>query len=295
VDLTAVRAAGGLVWRIFRNKPEVLIVHRPAYDDWSLPKGKLEDGESESAAALREVFEETSLRCSLGPDIGSVSYRDANGRPKTVRYWQMRVVDGKAMPDNEVDDVRWVGFDEASVRLSYLREREILRRFTPPVAPGEDSTIFLVRHAKAGDRELWRGDDTLRPLSDGGWRQVHGITRRLSDRSVVKLLSSPHSRCVQTLEPLAEELDLSIQEMVGLSEGSDASATLAELAGEATDGSLVASTHGDPMMPCIEMLLDQGVRLRGDKVDFKKGCTWELVVRDGVYVSARYRRPPKDT
>jgi 8-oxo-dGTP diphosphatase len=131
VSRDVVRAAGGLVCRHGEaGSVEVVLVHRPKYDDWAFPKGKLLDGESEEQAAVREVEEETGLRCRLGRDLGLSSYRDARGRPKTVRYWKMTAVDGILEAANEVDDARWVPLDVADITLTYPRDREILARLT---------------------------------------------------------------------------------------------------------------------------------------------------------------------
>jgi 8-oxo-dGTP diphosphatase len=124
-----VRAAGGVVWREGRNGVEVLLVHRPKYDDWSLPKGKLEGDETEEDAAVREVAEETGLRCRLGDELGSVDYIDRHGRPKVVRYWSMEAGDGGFTPHDEVDDVRWVDLADAPGALSYDTDRRVLSRF----------------------------------------------------------------------------------------------------------------------------------------------------------------------
>jgi 8-oxo-dGTP diphosphatase len=105
---------------------EVLLVHRPRYDDWSFPKGKLEEGETDEQAAVREVEEETGLRCELGRELPSTSYTDSKLRPKTVRYWEMRPVGGEAAPAHEVDEVRWLDVDAAEDLLSYDRDVEIL-------------------------------------------------------------------------------------------------------------------------------------------------------------------------
>jgi 8-oxo-dGTP diphosphatase len=121
-----VRAAGGVVLRDRDSGPEVLLVHRPAYDDWSLPKGKAERGESDEECALREVEEETGLRCALERELPSTSYTDARGRPKVVRYWTMRAADGEAAPRAEVDDVRWLSLDEALDALTWERDRAVL-------------------------------------------------------------------------------------------------------------------------------------------------------------------------
>jgi 8-oxo-dGTP diphosphatase len=122
-----VRAAGGLVFRRGDDGgAEIALVHRSAYNDWTFPKGKLDPGESEPQAALREVEEETSLICSLGREAGVTSYRDSAGRPKTVRYWEMTPVGGALSPANEIDDARWLALAEASVRLTHARDRELL-------------------------------------------------------------------------------------------------------------------------------------------------------------------------
>jgi 8-oxo-dGTP diphosphatase len=127
VSRPAVRAAGGVVVRDDLGTLEVVIVHRPRYDDWTLPKGKALAGESDEACALREVEEETGLRCSLGAELASVSYRDSRDRPKVARYWLMRPVGGRLSAANEVDDARWVPFAEAEALLTYSRDLEVLR------------------------------------------------------------------------------------------------------------------------------------------------------------------------
>jgi 8-oxo-dGTP pyrophosphatase MutT (NUDIX family) len=127
-----VRAAGGL---LFRRRPggpvEVVLVHRPAYDDWTFPKGKLTEGETEAEAAAREVEEETGLRPRLVRDLGTSAYHDSRGRPKTVRYWEMTPIGGVLGPANEIDDVRWVSLDDAARMLTYGRDKKLLLRATP--------------------------------------------------------------------------------------------------------------------------------------------------------------------
>jgi 8-oxo-dGTP diphosphatase len=124
-----VRAAGGVVYRNDGDGALVLLVHRPRYDDWTLPKGKLVAGESDEAAALREVEEETGLSCELGDELPSSRYRDKSGRRKVVRYWAMRPLGGEFEPHSEVDEVRWLPLAEAGGALSYPRDREILQAF----------------------------------------------------------------------------------------------------------------------------------------------------------------------
>jgi 8-oxo-dGTP diphosphatase len=133
VDLSAhhindtVLAAGGVVRRAGRAGKEIAVVHRPRYDDWSLPKGKLEPGESAEAGALREVEEETGLRCRLGSELSPVNYRDRRGRPKRVRYWMMEPIDDTGFVANdEVDELRWCSADEATALLSYDHDRQLV-------------------------------------------------------------------------------------------------------------------------------------------------------------------------
>jgi 8-oxo-dGTP pyrophosphatase MutT (NUDIX family) len=121
-----IEAAGGLVVRELDGRSEVALVHRPKYDDWSLPKGKLMAGEEPSAAALREVEEETGLRCELGDELEAASYADRMGRPKHVRWWRMRPLGGEFAPGDEVDELRWLEPGEALALLSYDRDREPL-------------------------------------------------------------------------------------------------------------------------------------------------------------------------
>jgi 8-oxo-dGTP diphosphatase len=122
-----VEAAGGVVVRDGR----VAVVHRPKYDDWSLPKGKLDPGESSEEAALREVEEETGLRCELGPELPSIRYQDSKGRPKVVRYWRMAPVEGEFSPTEEVDELRWLEPPEAAALLTYQRDREPVEAVSP--------------------------------------------------------------------------------------------------------------------------------------------------------------------
>jgi 8-oxo-dGTP diphosphatase len=120
-----IEAAGGVV---LDDRGRVAIVHRPRYDDWSLPKGKLDPGETFEEAALREVWEETGMRCALGDELDPVRYRDNKGRPKIVRYWLMHVEDDPGfVPNDEVDELRWVTPGEAAEQLTYPHDAELVR------------------------------------------------------------------------------------------------------------------------------------------------------------------------
>jgi 8-oxo-dGTP diphosphatase len=126
-DDPQVRAAGGVLLRDGPDGTEVAVIHRPKYEDWSLPKGKLDGDEDFEQAALREVREETGMGAELGPELSSVSYRDRKGRTKLVRYWLMRPTEGEFEPGNEVDELRWLSPDDAQRQLSYEHDAALVR------------------------------------------------------------------------------------------------------------------------------------------------------------------------
>jgi 8-oxo-dGTP diphosphatase len=123
-----IEAAGGVVMRRGPEETEIVVVHRPRYDDWSFPKGKLDPGETFEEAALREVREETGLICRLGPELAFAHYDDNKGRPKLVRYWLMAVIEDPGFePNDEVDELRWLTPDEATELLTYSRDRSLVK------------------------------------------------------------------------------------------------------------------------------------------------------------------------
>ena len=131
-----VRAAGGVIFRGELEDPEIVIVHRPRYDDWTFPKGKAESGETDAETAHREVLEETGLDCELGNELPSVTYQDHKGRSKIVRYWTMTVRSGEFIVNDEVDVLEWVSTTEAGERLTYDHDVDVLSAF---VSRGHDA------------------------------------------------------------------------------------------------------------------------------------------------------------
>jgi 8-oxo-(d)GTP phosphatase len=208
-----VRAAGGVVRRVGTSGIEVLLVHRPRYDDWSFPKGKAHPGETDEETAVREVAEETGITARLGVELPTTQYRDSRGRPKVVRYWTMQPESGSFEPHDEVDEIKWVPIDEAESELSYERDRELLEALRPP--------LLVLRHASAGDSENWAGADADRPLDEGGRRQAEELVEQLAPYVIKRIVSSPFIRCVETVVPLARARGLEVETSDDLAEGAD--------------------------------------------------------------------------
>jgi 8-oxo-dGTP diphosphatase len=283
-----VRAAGGLVVRTTDGVRVLALVHRPRYDDWTFPKGKLHPGETDEDTALREVAEETGLRCTLVRDLGTVLYRDADDRPKAVRYWVMEAMgEDVFVPNAEVDELRWLSEAEASGLLSYDHDRDLLAGF----ARGEgDATAYLVRHARAGSRDKWHRDDALRPLSKAGRRQAEALVTTFRGFEVARIVSSPSVRCVQTVRPLALDRGLPVETAGALAEGADIGDAM-ELLAELTPTPTVLCSHGDVIPALVLHLVDRGASIVGER-DWKKGSTWMLEREDGRVVRASYLPPP---
>jgi len=257
-----VRAGGGVVRRVGSTGPEVLLVHRPRYDDWTFPKGKAEPGETDSRAALREVEEESGLRCVLGRELPATRYRDGRGRRKIVRYWTMAVVGGSFRPHAEVDEIAWATAELAASKLSYERDLAVLAATPDP--------LLVVRHASAGDRDDWEADDRRRPLDERGRRQAAELVQRLGGYKITRVVSSPFDRCVETVAPLAHALGLQVELSDALREGTDPERVrgfLLELDSEA-----VVCGHG----PELDELFGRVRKAETVAVDCAKGVLLEL-------------------
>jgi phosphohistidine phosphatase SixA len=213
-------------------------VHRPRYDDWTLPKGKLRGDETHAEGALREVEEETGLRCELRFPLPSTTYRDAQDRLKRVRYWAMRALGGEFSPQDEVDEILWLEPGDAQRIVSYERDRTVLRGF------GHDGSkpLLVVRHAWAGHRKDWDGDDSVRPLDERGRLQSERLVEQLEGHAFDRIASSPYTRCMDTAVPLAAARDLRVEAREELAEGMGVAA-LEEVAAE--PGAGVLCVHGD--------------------------------------------------
>lgn len=200
-----VQAAGCVVWRYGTREPEVLLVHRPAYDDWSFAKGKLDRGESLPAAAVREVEEETGLRVRLGPRLPDQEYPMNGRRLKRVAYWAApappRANITTYAPNHEIDELRWVEATAARKLMTYQRDVDLLDIFLK--APFDTTPLVIVRHTKARRRKTWRGDDTERPLLAEGHVEADRLVPLLDAFGVTRVVSSDEVRCVDTVLPYA--------------------------------------------------------------------------------------------
>jgi 8-oxo-(d)GTP phosphatase len=201
----AVRAAGAVVWRPAGSGAQVVLVHRPKYDDWSFPKGKLEPGEHVVLAAVREVAEETGLAVTLGRRLPYVQY-DNGGVPKRVDYWAATVAAEASPfePNSEVDEVSWQSASRASIRLSYERDVGTLAEFRAGAA--QTVPLILLRHASAGSKADWPNGDISRPLDAAGAEDTLTLAPLLRCFGAARVVSAPAERCVATVRPYAASI-----------------------------------------------------------------------------------------
>lgn len=303
-------AAGTVPWRHAtgdraEGRIEVAIVHRPRYDDWSLPKGHQDPGEATTATALRETVEEAGLVARLGGRLPHSAYEVPGKGSKIVYWWAAEVVaDHGFVPNAETDQRRWVSPEQACELLSYSQDAELVARLAAVGVP--TSTVLLVRHAKAGNRANWDGDDDLRPLSGTGHAQADRLAEFLPRFGPDRMVSAPPLRCRQTLQPLAAATGLAIapgEPLLGEHDyWNDAGAGLSRfraLAAEA--GVSVLVSQGGVIPDVVEALLlaERGsgrgsVAVPSDGVPSHKASTWALgFASDGELLFADYyRRPP---
>ncbi|EHR49563.1 phosphohistidine phosphatase SixA [Saccharomonospora marina XMU15] len=283
----AVRAAGAVLWRRCpHGHVEVAVVHRPRYDDWSLPKGKLDPGETAPVAAVRELAEETGFEAVLGRFLTRVEY-DLGGVPKVVDYFSARANSGRFTPNDEVDELRWLRQEEATTMVHYDTDRQVLARFA--ALPAELTTLLLVRHAKAGRRDAWTGDDDLRPLSEAGVRQARALRVLLRSFSPDRVLSAPRLRCVQTVQGVADDAGVEVEHEPLMSEEvywADPAAALRRLRDiVVAGGTPVVCSQGGVIPDVVNALAQQdGVVLPATKADgvaSKKGSVWLLSFTQG--------------
>jgi len=287
-----VYAAGAVLWRPAADPPnknaalEIAVIHRPRYDDWSLPKGKVDPGETAPVAAVREVFEETGSHAILGRRLAAVSYPIDLG-VKKVYYWAARSTGGEFTPGNEVDELIWLPVADATKRLNYAQDRKVLRQFKKQ--PADTRTVLVVRHGTAGRKSRFSGDDTKRPLDKQGRAQAEALVSQLLAFGATNVRAADRVRCQQTVEPLAEELGVPIQDEPTLTEEAYAKSPkrgrhrMLEIAKQ--EGTPVICSQGKVIPELIAWWCDRD-GVRPDKSRNYKGSTWVLSLSDGRLTAA---------
>jgi phosphohistidine phosphatase SixA/8-oxo-dGTP pyrophosphatase MutT (NUDIX family) len=258
---TAVYAAGAVCWRIIDGRVNVLLIHRTVHGDVTIPKGKVDPGESLPQTAVREIAEETGLEIALGVPLGISRYLMPNGREKVVHYWAGEVSDHALQhstfkPNGEVAALEWVTIKRARTYLSYAPDVEILENFAALVEQGVTSTfpLILLRHGKAVSRASWKGADTARPLSTRGVQQAAALAETVSAWHPTRIVSSPAVRCTTTVRPLsaAGGVEVKLDARISQDDWSKGDADVRRVIGKRVRSgrSAVICSHG-PVLPEI--------------------------------------------
>ena len=288
-------AAGAVLWK---QGPDanvlIALVHRPRYDDWSLPKGKLAQGESHIEAAFREVLEETGVTAVFGPQLGEVTYQ-VDGLTKVVRYWSAKASETPYKQPNtqEIDEVQWLSFARAREKLIREDEQSILDYF---MEFGMDTTpLILLRHAKALPRLDWEGDDADRPLDPYGQRQAKRLLANVSPYQIAEIHSSDAMRCLETVEPLARSLQLNIvisEELGEYRHARDSKTSLAYVQDVIEEGVAAIICSHNPILPNLMSKLIGKKNFKNLERNLNPGEAWVLHHRDGEIVAVDWLAGP---
>ncbi len=293
---SVIRAAGAVLWRPSRRDGvRIALVHRPRYDDWSLPKGKAESGEVAQVTAAREVQEETGFQAAIGRSLTTVSYTTSAG-PKTVHYFAARRMAGFFTPNKEVDRLEWLSIPGARSRMTYEFDRAVLGTFA--LEPAAQQGVLLVRHARAGQRESFVGDDIGRPLDAKGRRQAQALAAELGVFAPESVHAAPPERCLATVAPLAEKLGTGIVVDPEFGEESyrddpaSARSRLVELAAGQQPGSTMVVCSQGGVIPGVVKSLAARNDLQVAEVSTPKAAYWFLSFAGRRLVQAdRYPAP----
>lgn len=218
-------AAGVVCWREQKGNLEVLLVHRDRYKDWSFPKGKQDPGEHLAETAVREVFEETGIKLRLGRKLSVIKYKISNNDDKVVHYWASKlkskaIKKSEFAPNEEISKLKWLSADDALQKLSYVHDQELLQEVITLHKNRELETraLILLRHAKATPRADWKGSEAKRPLLPEGKQQAKRLVNTLNCYGPKRLITSPWTRCEQTIEPYAKAMKKKIIQRSQLTE-----------------------------------------------------------------------------
>ncbi len=286
-----IRAAGGVVFRkTAKGNLRVLVAHRPQYDDWSLPKGKADPGETPEATALREVLEETGYHCRVVTSLGETRYRVSGGIKEVAWFAMKPLPDSPGFKQNsETDAIKWLSRRNATSLLSYDHERDLVQE-TDLKKLAQTGTLRLLRHTTAGDRSKWKGSDVKRPLTKKGRRQAEAIARTLEHAGIERVVSSPFDRCLQTAGPIALATGAELEVSSALAEEGDLDAAYALIDGLVGTNSVICS-HGDVIPALINRMMWAGLSL-SSRFYCSKGSIWEVAVDGGKFTTGRYVPPP---
>ncbi|MFC5754570.1 NUDIX hydrolase [Actinomadura rugatobispora] len=273
-----IRAAGAVLWRDGPEpgEAEVALIHRPRYDDWSFPKGKLKNGEHVLRAVVREVEEETGIVPRLGRRLPSSTY-PKDDRTKRVDYWTARGLgasDGHAVPNDEVDRIAWLPVREAEARLSYSHDVDLLREFA--AGPPHTWPLVILRHGSAGEKTRWHEPDELRPLDARGRAEAQRLAGLLTAYGPARPISSATARCTETVLPYSRRTGAPAVTdtafTIGETDTERACERLLELADDGVP--VIVCTHGEIVADLITGLC----RTLGEKVpdepSLRKGSFW---------------------
>ena len=269
-----VQAAGAVCWRETAAGIELLVIHRGDRADVSIPKGKVDPGETPPQTAVREIAEETGLAIALGAPLGTTEYTMPDGREKIVHYWSAEVSDAAVagstfVANSEVVGVEWLSVTAARAALSYDLDRDVLDRFSARAEAGTIRTfpIIVLRHGRAVPPASWDGPDATRPLLHRGLEQSRSVAPAIAAWGPVKLISSPAARCLATIEPVATLTGLAVKQSVGISQDAfeDGVARVRKTMRKrlAAGVAVVLCSHG----PVIRDLIDEAAALTNTPLD----------------------------
>jgi len=320
-----IRAAGAVVWRGDIASPEVLVVHRPKYDDWTLPKGKALPAEPSPQTAVREVHEETGVWIALGRPLPPQGYLRGM-RPKRVDYWAATMseppgdggptgpvhdrggsshppalpppgsgagrdgaTDERFVPNHEVDAIEWLPLDRAQDRLTYPRDAEMLAALLE--VPIATAPYIFLRHAYAGSPEAWLGDDSQRPLDEAGYEQAATLAKVLACYGSAQVLSSPAVRCTQTVAPYAALMRRPLETTPALAVDvpyQDAVEELGELL--SAESPVILCGHGEVLPALVTWACAALGAAPPIDASLGKGAFWALHVAKGAVVGTEYHQ-----
>jgi 8-oxo-dGTP diphosphatase len=295
-DTPVIRAAGAVLWRYSASKKiEIALVHRPRYDDWSLPKGKVEEKESHIACAYREVLEETGYATIFGPQIGQAMYKVPEGK-KVVRYWSAQAVGEPVgtIDKNEIDEILWLEVKEARKKLTLDDDKAIVDFF---VEFGVQTTpLVLLRHAKALKRDEWDGEDSDRPLDNLGQLQAKRLLPQFYPYSISEVHSSDAYRCMQTVEDLTRALELNTIIGLDLSEDmylKDKEAAVDYVSTLMQQGNRAVICSHNPILPKVLKKLVGKKYFKELDSKLEPAEAWVIHHRDGEVVSVDWVEAPQ--